>query len=61
MVAHPFQADLNYIEIFRTLSQEGERGRKGVGEMAQQLRTVAAFPESLSSIPSTNMVTHIYL
>jgi hypothetical protein len=31
------------------------------GEMAQQLRTLAAFPEVLSSIPNSLMVAHNHL
>jgi hypothetical protein len=31
------------------------------GKMAQQLRTLAAFPEVLSSIPSNHMVAHNHL
>jgi hypothetical protein len=30
----------------------------GVGEMAQQLRTLAALPKVLSSIPSTHIAAH---
>ena len=33
----------------------------GPGEMAQQLRTLTALPEVLSSIPSKHMVAHNYL
>jgi hypothetical protein len=31
------------------------------GEMAQQLRTLTAFPDVLSSIPSDHMVAHNHL
>jgi len=31
------------------------------GEMAQQLRALAALPEVLSSIPNNNMVAHNHL
>jgi hypothetical protein len=31
------------------------------GEMAQQLRALAAFPEVLSSIPSNHVVAHNHL
>jgi hypothetical protein len=33
----------------------------GAGEMAQQLRALAALPEILSSIPSNRMVAHSHL
>jgi hypothetical protein len=33
----------------------------GVGEVAQLLRVLAALPENLNSIPSTDMAAHIYL
>jgi hypothetical protein len=33
----------------------------GAGEMAQQLRALAALPEVLSSIPSNHMVAHNHL
>jgi hypothetical protein len=33
----------------------------GAGEMTQRLRTLAALPEVLSSIPSNHMVTHNHL
>jgi hypothetical protein len=32
-----------------------------VGKVAQQLRTLTAFPEVLSSIPSNHMVAHNHL
>jgi hypothetical protein len=32
--------------------------KQWAGEMAQQLRTLAALPEVLSSIPSNHMVAH---
>jgi hypothetical protein len=34
---------------------------RGAGEIAQQLRTLIAFPEVLSSIPSNHMVAHNHL
>jgi hypothetical protein len=37
------------------------RDNEGLGEMAQQLRALAALPEVLSSIPSNYMVTHNHL
>jgi hypothetical protein len=33
----------------------------GAGEMAQQLRALAALPEDLSSISSNHVVAHNYL
>jgi hypothetical protein len=33
----------------------------GAGEMAQQLRALAALPEVLSSVPSDHMVAHNHL
>jgi hypothetical protein len=33
----------------------------GAGEMAQQLRALAALPEVLNSIPSNHMVAHNHL
>jgi len=33
----------------------------GAGEMAQWLRALTAYPEVLSSIPSTHMVAHNHL
>jgi hypothetical protein len=35
--------------------------KEGTGEMAQWLRTLSAFPEVLSSIPSKHMVGHNHL
>jgi hypothetical protein len=35
--------------------------QSGAGEMAQQLRTLTALPEVLSSIPSNHMVAHNHL
>jgi hypothetical protein len=34
---------------------------KGARELAQWLKTLAALPEDLGSVPSTHMVTHMYL
>ena len=42
--------------LSRALKPEEE-----AGEMAQQLRGLAALPEVLSSIPSTHMVAHNHL
>jgi hypothetical protein len=36
-------------------------GGRGAGEMAQQLRTLIALLEVLSSIPSNHMVAHNHL
>jgi hypothetical protein len=41
----------------KILSQKRKDG--GAGEMAQQLRALAALPEVLSSNPSNHMVAHI--
>jgi hypothetical protein len=38
-----------------------EKRNPRVGEMAQQLRTLTALPEILSSIPSSHMLAHNHL
>jgi hypothetical protein len=37
---------------------ESKNKSLGAGNIAQQLRTLAALPEILSSIPNTQMVAH---
>jgi hypothetical protein len=38
-----------------------QKEHSGTGEMAQQLRALAAFPEDPGSIPSTYMASHNHL
>jgi hypothetical protein len=44
-----------------TYTHEKMPNRAKAGEMAQWLRALTAFPEVLSSIPSTYMVVYNYL
>jgi hypothetical protein len=60
-----FEASLVFRENSRTARTTQklcfEKQNKGAGEMAQQLRALAALPEVLSSIPNNHMVAHNHL
>ena len=49
------ETDNPYYQQLKKKSDQGAR------EMAQQLRALTGFPEVLSSIPSTHIVTHNHL
>ena len=40
------------------MAREAGEPQSGIGEVAQRLRALAAFPEELGSIPNTHMAAH---
>jgi hypothetical protein len=48
-------------ELWQLCTCDWDKGKRGVGEMTHQLRALPAFPEVLSSIPTSHMVAHNHL
>jgi hypothetical protein len=53
--------DIHIPHIYAQIKGKKKKGGGGSGDMAQQLRALAALPEVLSSIPSNHMVAHSHL
>ena len=52
-----WQKSLNLLNLLFLMAMATDTN-KGLGEMAQQLRALAALPEDLGSIPSTHTAAH---
>lgn len=46
------------LKRLKTITLQKETNKPGAGEMAEQLRSLAAYAEDPGSVPSTHMVAH---